>query len=129
VFAAPGGAVGRVLGTLTSDEAGRRWVATFTHDRDPRRHLALRPRHRRGPVAVPVLPPPRPRGPGPDDPRRLPRPRRPAAARHPDPPRRDRATSPPTGPAGARRPLVPRQLGATARTCSSSPTAATRCCR
>jgi len=24
-----------VLGTLTSDEAGRRWVATFVHDRDP----------------------------------------------------------------------------------------------
>ncbi len=24
-----------VLGTLSSDEAGRRWVATFTHDRDP----------------------------------------------------------------------------------------------
>jgi dipeptidyl aminopeptidase/acylaminoacyl peptidase len=24
-----------VLGTLTSDEAGRRWVATFIHDRDP----------------------------------------------------------------------------------------------
>ncbi|QJY47706.1 alpha/beta fold hydrolase [Pseudonocardia broussonetiae] len=24
-----------VLGTLTSDEAGRRWIATFVHDRDP----------------------------------------------------------------------------------------------
>ena len=24
-----------MLGTLSSDEAGRRWVATFVHDREP----------------------------------------------------------------------------------------------
>ena len=38
---------------VSSDRGEQRWVATFVHDREPADDVVLRPRHRRGPPAVP----------------------------------------------------------------------------
>ena len=73
--------------------------------------LALRPRHRRGPPAVRRTTRTSTRPTSPHDPGRVPGPRRPAAARLPDPARRRRAGEPAAGAAGARRTMDARHLG------------------
>ena len=53
-----------VLGTLSSDEAGRRWIPTFVHDRDP--GVTWFYDHATGEARLLFpLPPPQPHGPGP----------------------------------------------------------------